>query len=73
MNFFQYIYHLLLMGRTLLYGTIIGIPTVILAGSMLAKLPFIRAINRPIEDGLYNSKNLLMNKCQALLSVFSLL
>ena len=44
------------MGRTLLYGTIIGIPTVILAGPMLAKLPFIRAINHPIEEGLYNSR-----------------
>ena len=44
------------MGRTLLYGTIIGIPTVILAGPVLAKMPFIRAINHPIEDGLYNSK-----------------
>ncbi|WP_442899745.1 gluconate transporter [Gilliamella sp. App2-1] len=44
------------MGRTLLYGTIIGIPTVILAGPVLTKLPFIRVINHPIEEGLYNSK-----------------
>ncbi|WP_442902747.1 gluconate transporter [Gilliamella sp. App6-5] len=44
------------MGRTLLYGTIIAIPTVILAGPVLARLPFIRVINHPIEEGLYNSK-----------------
>ncbi|WP_430875238.1 gluconate transporter [Gilliamella sp. G0441] len=44
------------MGKTLLYGTIIGIPTVILAGPILTKLPFIRAINHPVEEGLYNTK-----------------
>lgn len=44
------------MGKTLLYGTIIGIPTVILAGPILTKLPFIRLINHPVEEGLYNTK-----------------
>lgn len=44
------------MGKTLLYGTIIGIPTVILAGPILTKLPFIRAINHPVEEGLYSTK-----------------
>lgn len=44
------------MGKTLLYGTIIGIPSVILAGPILTKLPFIRAINHPVEEGLYNTK-----------------
>ena len=44
------------MGKTLLYGTIIGIPTVILAGPILTKLPFIRVINHPVEEGLYNTK-----------------
>lgn len=44
------------MGKTLLYGTIIGIPSVILAGPILTKLPFIRAINHPVEEGLYSTK-----------------
>lgn len=44
------------MGKTLLYGTIIGIPSVILAGPILTKLPFTRAINHPVEEGLYNTK-----------------
>lgn len=44
------------MGKTLLYGTIIGIPTVILAGPILTKLPFIRLINHSVEEGLYNTK-----------------
>ena len=42
------------MGKTLLYGTLLGIPTVILAGPVYAR--FLKNIDKPIPEGLYNSK-----------------
>ncbi|OON38774.1 gluconate transporter [Izhakiella australiensis] len=42
------------MGKTLLYGTLLGIPTVILAGPVYTR--FLKSIDKPIPEGLYNSK-----------------
>ncbi|MBT1490583.1 gluconate transporter [Dickeya dianthicola] len=42
------------MGKTLLYGTLLGIPTVILAGPVFAR--FLKKIDKPIPEGLYNPK-----------------
>lgn len=42
------------MGKTLLYGTIIAIPTVILAGPVYSQ--FLRHIDKPVPEGLYNPK-----------------
>lgn len=42
------------MGKTLLYGTLLGIPTVILAGPVYAR--FLKKIDKPIPEGLYNPK-----------------
>ncbi|ADN00403.1 gluconate transporter, high-affinity GNT I system [Dickeya dadantii 3937] len=42
------------MGKTLLYGTLLGIPTVILAGPVYARL--LKKIDKPIPEGLYNPK-----------------
>ncbi len=42
------------MGKTLLFGTLLGIPTVILAGPVFAR--FLKKIDKPIPEGLYNPK-----------------
>lgn len=42
------------MGKTLLYGTLLGIPTVILAGPVYTR--FLKSIDKPIPEGLYNKK-----------------
>lgn len=42
------------MGKTLLYGTLIAIPTVILAGPVYAH--FLKSIDKPILAGLHNPK-----------------
>lgn len=42
------------MGLTLLYGTILAIPTVILAGPVYAR--FLKGIDKPVPEGLYNPK-----------------
>ncbi|MEX5716737.1 hypothetical protein IC615_27905 [Serratia ureilytica] len=42
------------MGKTLLFGTILAIPTVILAGPVLR--PFPEGIDKPIPEGLYSAK-----------------
>ncbi|CAJ0994944.1 gluconate transporter [Sodalis praecaptivus] len=42
------------MGKTLLYGTILAIPTVILAGPVYSQ--FLRHIDKPVPEGLYNPK-----------------
>ncbi|PIJ48811.1 gluconate transporter [Erwinia sp. OLTSP20] len=42
------------MGKTLLYGTLLGIPTVILAGPVYTR--FLKSIDKPIPEGLYNPK-----------------
>ncbi|EJL85930.1 gluconate transporter [Pantoea sp. GM01] len=42
------------MGKTLLYGTLLGIPTVILAGPVYAR--FLKSIDKPIPEGLWNPK-----------------
>jgi len=42
------------MGKTLLFGTLLGIPTVILAGPVFAR--FLKKIDKPIPQGLYNPK-----------------
>jgi len=42
------------MGKTLLYGTLLAIPTVILAGPVYAR--FLKKIDKPIPEGLYNAK-----------------
>ncbi|MGK6655755.1 hypothetical protein ACKU05_026225 [Klebsiella pneumoniae] len=39
------------MGKTLLYGTILAIPTVILAGPVFAR--FLKGIDKPIPEGLH--------------------
>ncbi|MCP1437781.1 Gnt-I system high-affinity gluconate transporter [Erwinia persicina] len=43
------------MGKTLLYGTLLGIPTVILAGPVFAR--FLKGIDKPVPQGLYNPKS----------------
>ncbi|MDU5136882.1 MAG: gluconate transporter [Klebsiella oxytoca] len=42
------------MGKTLLFGTILAIPTVILAGPVYAR--FLKGIDKPIPEGLHNPK-----------------
>ncbi|EPX7646735.1 gluconate:H+ symporter, partial [Escherichia coli] len=42
------------MGKTLLYGTILAIPTVILAGPVYARV--LKGIDKPIPEGLYSAK-----------------
>ncbi|MGB9097152.1 gluconate transporter [Erwinia sp.] len=42
------------MGKTLLFGTLLGIPTVILAGPVYTR--FLTSIDKPIPEGLYNKK-----------------
>ncbi|WP_159567424.1 gluconate transporter [Budvicia diplopodorum] len=42
------------MGLTLLYGTLIAIPTVILAGPVYAR--FLKSIDKPVPAGLHNPK-----------------
>ncbi|MFP1757160.1 gluconate transporter [Lonsdalea quercina] len=42
------------MGKTLLYGTLLGIPTAILAGPVFAR--FLKKIDKPVPEGLYNPK-----------------
>lgn len=42
------------MGKTLLYGTILAIPTVILAGPFYSR--FLKDIDKPVPEGLYNPK-----------------
>jgi len=42
------------ISKTLLYGTILAIPTVIIAGPIFAK--FLKKMEHPIPDGLYNPK-----------------
>ncbi|MEI2266977.1 gluconate transporter [Erwinia sp. CGal63] len=42
------------MGKTLLFGTLLGIPTVILAGPVFAR--FLKNIDKPVPQGLYNPK-----------------
>ncbi|QCR34725.1 gluconate transporter [Nissabacter sp. SGAir0207] len=42
------------MGKTLLYGSLLGIPTVILAGPVYAR--FLKRIDKPVPQGMYNPK-----------------
>jgi Gnt-I system high-affinity gluconate transporter len=42
------------LGKTLLYGAILGIPTAIISGPIFAK--FLKKIEHPIPKGLYNPK-----------------
>jgi len=42
------------MGKTLLYGAILGVPTVILAGPVYAR--FLKGIDKPVPQGLFNPK-----------------
>ena len=42
------------MGKTLLYGALLGIPTVILAGPVYAR--FLKGIDKPVPQGMYNPK-----------------
>ncbi|WP_075181805.1 gluconate transporter [Pantoea sp. 1.19] len=42
------------MGKTLLYGTLLGIPTVILAGPVFARC--LKGIDKPVPPGLWNPK-----------------
>ncbi|OSM95850.1 gluconate transporter [Lonsdalea populi] len=42
------------MGKTLLYGTLLGLPTAILAGPVFAR--FLKKIDKPVPEGLYNPK-----------------
>jgi Gnt-I system high-affinity gluconate transporter len=42
------------MGKTLLYGALLGIPTVILAGPVYAR--FLKGIDKPVPQGLFNPK-----------------
>jgi Gnt-I system high-affinity gluconate transporter len=42
------------MGKTLLFGTILAIPNVILAGPVYAR--FLKGIDKPIPEGLYSAK-----------------
>lgn len=59
------------MGKTLLFGTILAIPTVILAGPVFAR--FLKGIDKPIPEGLYSAKTLLKKRCLALASASGLL
>lgn len=49
------------MGKTLLFGTILAIPTVILAGPVYAR--FLKGIDKPIPEGLYSAKPSLKKRC----------
>lgn len=42
------------IGKTLLYGAILGLPTAILAGPVFSK--FLKKMEHPIPEGLYNPK-----------------
>ncbi len=42
------------MGKTLLYGAILAVPTVILAGPVYSR--FLKGIDKPVLEGLYNPK-----------------
>ncbi|MFC0142129.1 gluconate transporter [Erwinia mallotivora] len=42
------------MGKTLLFGTILAVPTVIFAGPVYAR--FLKGIDKPVPEGLYNPK-----------------
>lgn len=42
------------MGKTLLYGSLLAVPTVILAGPVYAS--FLKGIDKPIPEGLFNPK-----------------
>ena len=50
------------MGKTLLYGTLLGIPTVILAGPVYAR--FLKGIDKPIPEGLWNPKLSVKRRCR---------
>ncbi|STI79468.1 gluconate transporter, high-affinity GNT I system [Escherichia coli] len=54
------------MGKTLLYGTILAIPTVILAGPVYARV--LKGIDKPIPEGLYSAKTSAKKRCRALAS-----
>lgn len=54
------------MGKTLLYGTLLAIPTVILAGPVYAR--FLKGIDKPVPEGLYNPKTFTERRCRALAS-----
>ncbi len=54
------------MGKTLLYGTILAIPTVILAGPVYARV--LKGIDKPIPEGLYSAKTFSEERCRALAS-----
>ncbi len=58
------------MGKTLLYGTILAIPTVILAGPVFAR--FLKGIDKPIPEGLHNPKPSAKKRCRALASASGL-
>ena len=42
------------MGKTLLYGSLLAVPTVILAGPVYAR--FLKGIDKPVPEGLFNPK-----------------
>ncbi len=42
------------MGKTLLFGAILAVPTVILAGPVYSR--FLKGIDKPVPEGLYNPK-----------------
>ncbi|OCG28334.1 gluconate transporter [Gilliamella sp. wkB108] len=42
------------MGKTLIYGAIISIPTIIISGPLFARLPYIRRMNPEIHMGFAN-------------------
>ena len=42
------------MGKTLLYGSLLAVPTVILAGPVFAR--FLKGIDKPVPEGLFNPK-----------------
>ena len=54
------------MGKTLLFGTILAIPTVILAGPVYAR--FLKGIDKPIPEGLYSAKTFTEEEMPALAS-----
>lgn len=54
------------MGKTLLFGTILAIPTVILAGPVYAR--FLKGIDKPIPEGLYSAKTFTEEEMLALAS-----
>jgi len=42
------------MGKTLLYGSLLAVPTVIIAGPVFAR--FLKGIDKPVPEGLFNPK-----------------